>query len=854
MQSTPPYRNGLDLKTKQIREYLESLHGDIDEIMAEIQKKLQMLGVIELETNEKPDHFFLTQLLAHLPNKDAILGEISARFRGQLCPERVDDLFFDEAKTQLIRPIDESTPTDELLDLIARTDENSEKLPYIYQISRLVAQRQIIKRLITRDLGLQTLGAKIMKARHYLAILKSVPQELSEKGVVGGKSMGIMYAYAILEQNQPEFDAQFAKLHGLTVDELHQKIPLINSEHPEKAILQQNESIFIGSDLFLEIKRHNSGLTKKDKFCLANSTIYKYIYRDAPEQKVPDQPEIKTKTELFTDMKEAVKQAEFPPHLLGILLEMFKKLHGKPIIVRSSSRLEDKYGSAFAGKYKSVELANSGDFETDFQKFLDAIKNVFLSMFAPSAMEYRLQQGLTDEDEQMGFLVQIVNGKNQGLNGECFNPALAGVAMSYIPISFSTDLDCSRGGMRVVANSLGRLAVDNVGEGRVVWFSHPGKEPIPGRSYQNKMCTIPLTEDIKQQRMFQGELNQEEIRMGSSVRYARPYDFLQNKLYPSSEAPFIFSHNDQGYISPAYYNYQAPNIIVTFQGLVDKHSSNFPMIIEYIIKKLEYTLGYPVDIEFTAEYDQEKKQFKVKVVQCRPQNISDLLQPSNIPENIPTEQILMSTNQNLCSGYKKDIRYLIYLPPETYQKSCHQYQEIDGLTYEEMKEIRIWIKKINAKMKKFEYFTVALGRWGSECPNSGTPCIFGDYFNSAGFVELTGKGYNAEVSFGTHDFQNNVVEGGMSNLAVAIDEHANDHQTPAFNHKFFAKSQEYSLDLEEFLGEKIPPKIKHWLRLIDIEKAYPGCRMHIAQNNRTGKGAVYVAKKGQNYPILANKK
>ena len=49
----------------------------------------------------------------------------------------------------------------------------------------------------------------------------------------------------------------------------------------------------------------------------------------------------------------------------------------KPLIVRSSSLLEDSLGSAFAGKYKSLFVANQGTKRERLEALVDAIVEVY---------------------------------------------------------------------------------------------------------------------------------------------------------------------------------------------------------------------------------------------------------------------------------------------------------------------------------------------------------------------------------------------------------------------------------------------------------------------------------------------
>ena len=81
-----------------------------------------------------------------------------------------------------------------------------------------------------------------------------------------------------------------------------------------------------------------------------------------------------------------------------------------PIIVRSSSLLEDSFTNSFAGKYRSEFLANQGNPEERLEAFLKALKLVYASALNPDVLSYRRRQGLTEGDEQMAILVQRVSG------------------------------------------------------------------------------------------------------------------------------------------------------------------------------------------------------------------------------------------------------------------------------------------------------------------------------------------------------------------------------------------------------------------------------------------------------------
>jgi len=99
-----------------------------------------------------------------------------------------------------------------------------------------------------------------------------------------------------------------------------------------------------------------------------------------------------------------------------------------PIIVRSSSFLEDGFGNAFAGKYESIFCVNACDPEERLLQFEDAVRRVYASTMDRSALEYRRQRGLDKMDEQMAILVQRVSGTKFD---KYYMPCAAGVGFSY---------------------------------------------------------------------------------------------------------------------------------------------------------------------------------------------------------------------------------------------------------------------------------------------------------------------------------------------------------------------------------------------------------------------------------------
>ncbi|MGD9941075.1 MAG: PEP/pyruvate-binding domain-containing protein, partial [Clostridia bacterium] len=129
------------------------------------------------------------------------------------------------------------------------------------------------------------------------------------------------------------------------------------------------------------------------------------------------------------------------PEALTAALERFMPPRGRPLMVRSSSVLEDHTDTPFAGIYESYALPNSHpDDETRLQQLCDAVKLVYASLYSPGAMAYRSAvssdgsgtpatggpAGLAT-GESMAVIIQELVGRKRG---RWFYPLVSGTAQS----------------------------------------------------------------------------------------------------------------------------------------------------------------------------------------------------------------------------------------------------------------------------------------------------------------------------------------------------------------------------------------------------------------------------------------
>jgi len=183
----------------------------------------------------------------------------------------------------------------------------------------------------------------------------------------------------------------------------------------------------------VQISRKFSGRIKKnirtpDSYYLGSGVMYDMM-ENSGLMKWADQkykPEEQIRAEYPILEKEFLK-AKFPDEIVEKLEALVEKAGKQPIIVRSSSLLEDNFGHSFAGKYESYFCPNQGSPDENLRYLTRAIARVYASALRAEPIIYRRQTGLIDYDERIAILIQFVEGERMG---NYFLPHGAGVAFS----------------------------------------------------------------------------------------------------------------------------------------------------------------------------------------------------------------------------------------------------------------------------------------------------------------------------------------------------------------------------------------------------------------------------------------
>ncbi len=431
------------------------------------------------------------------------------------------------------------------------------------------------------------------------------------------------------------------------------------------------------------------------------------------------------------------EKASFSPDVVEEFRSLVRQIGEHPIIVRSSSYLEDSFGLAFSGKYQSLFLANQGSEEARLEAFTRGVKVVLASMYGPDPIIYRRDHGLLDFNERMALIVQKVVGRRFG---DWLFPFAAGVMYSTNTWLWNRKIRAADGLVRLVFG-LGTRAVDRVGGDypRMIPLSHPTLRP-----------EVTADQVCKYSQKMVDAIN---LREGSFATV----DF--RTLAEETRHPDLFqavSLVREGELRAPMFKTQelpASSLCLTFDNLVA--SSPFVPLVRKVLSTVEAAYGRPVDIEFAWDAD------KLYILQCRSLSLRREIDRVILPANVPPEDTLFVTSGGLSHALVTNIEYVVYVDPRAYDR-------LD--TVEKKHRVGWAVGQLNKRLAGKRYALMGPGRWGSNDINLGVRVSYADINNMRLLVEIAfaRDGYTPEVSHGTHFFQD-LVEADIAMMPLYPD-------------------------------------------------------------------------------------
>jgi len=374
---------------------------------------------------------------------------------------------------------------------------------------------------------------------------------------------------------------------------------------------------------------------------------------DIIEQKYKDIGQVRQE---YPYIVHVFKNSPFAPEIikgLSLALDDFDQV---PLIVRSSSLLEDRFGSAFAGKYKSLFIANQGTKEERLSELIDAIAEVYASTFGPDPIEYRVEQGLQDYHEEMGIMIQEVVGKKVG---HYFFPAFAGVAFSSNEFRWSPRIKREDGLVRIVPG-LGTRAVDRLSNDYPILIA-------PGQP--NLRVNVTLDEILRYSPKYIDAINL-KTRSFETIEINVLFKEFASDFPSINQIVSILKEDHIQQPRAIGTDFSKESLVVSFEGLVTR--TPFVKQMQAILNTLQEKYNHPVDIEFAHD----GKDFYL--LQCRSQSYRQDSKPASIPNDIYQENIVFSANRYISNGLVTNITHLVYISPQKYGEITN-YQELTSV-------------------------------------------------------------------------------------------------------------------------------------------------------------------------------
>jgi hypothetical protein len=435
------------------------------------------------------------------------------------------------------------------------------------------------------------------------------------------------------------------------------------------------------------------------------------------------------------------KNSPLPPEIVKGLSLALDDFGDVPLIVRSSSLLEDQTGAAFAGKYKSLFIANKGTKDERLSALMEAVTEVFASMFGPDPIEYRIEHGLIDYHEEMGILIQEVVGTQVG---HYYLPAFAGVAFSHNEFRWSSRIRREDGLVRLVPG-LGTRAVDRLSD----------DYPVLVALGQPSLRVNVTPDEVRRYSPKKVDVINLETRSFETVDLRAMLNTLGDR-YPLSHELVSLLVGDHLRRPRAWgVDFEKSDVVVTFDGLFSR--TPFIRQLQMIMGVLQDALGYPVDIEFAHDGTD------FYLLQCRSQSRGEDSIPPMIPRNLPADEVIFTANRYVVNGQVPDISHIVYVNPQRYAALENQ---------QELLAVGRAIGRLNQVLPRRRFILMGPGRWGSRGDiRLGVSVSYSDLNNAAMLIEIARKqkDYMPEPSFGTHFFQD-LVEASIHYLPLYPDQ------------------------------------------------------------------------------------
>ena len=326
----------------------------------------------------------------------------------------------------------------------------------------------------------------------------------------------------------------------------------------------------------------------------------------------------------------------------------------------------------------------------------------------------------------MALLIQRVSGSYYG---SYYMPCAAGVGYSYSPYRIMKDTDPTVGMLRLVMG-LGTSAVDRT-EGsypRIVNLDMPEKSSYSSSADKHKFS--------------QGKA--EVINMTDRQLEKLAYDKMEADI-PKYLEKILLEHDTEAEARLREMGRRREVKFISCKGLVANATLMEQM--KRMLHCIQNEYEYPVDTECTINIS-ENGEYSIDLLQCRPLQVQKGKTGTVVPKDIPEERILLeSKGASMGMSKTSELDIIVYVDPVKYY----------NMPYKDKNLVAKLIGKINWHYRDMEKHMMLIvpGRVGTTSPELGVPTAFSDIsaFDIICETEESKAGYNPELSYGSHIFQ-----------------------------------------------------------------------------------------------------
>ena len=651
------------------------------------------------------------------------------------------------------------------LEEVLRQALDIERLPLAERAryeARLQELKVVLIRLLISD---QLRYISVAKQWFSAEDLVNINRRKIGSGRIGGKAAGMLLAFRILQQS----------------------VEWVGTGESPLGCLSVPESYYVGSD----------GLYT---FMAINNLFH---WND---QKYKSEAEMRAE---YPQIAREFEAGAFPSDYMDQFRELLSQVGNAPLIVRSSSLLEDNFGTAFAGKYDSIFCPNQGTPAENLAALTRAVANIYASTLNPNALLYRRSRGLLDYDERMAVLIQRVEGERFD---RYYMPHAAGVAFSRNLYRWTPQIRREDGFVRLVWG-LGTRAVDRVGNDypRLIALSHPNLRP---------------SSDPKSVRRYSQQYVDVLDLETNTFKDMLPIQQVLNGAYPPLR--YVAQVDEDGFFSSIrsrLAGQDAHRLVLTFDDLLTR--TPFAERMRNLLRLLEQAYRSPVDVEFALRLtglEGSSPDLCITILQCRPQSELAATPAAVIPFKLKPEDTVFETHFVVPQGYIPRVDYVLFVAPEGY----FALPDVNARG-----ELIRAISRLNAALEKQHFICVGPGRWGSSNPDLGVSINYGDIYHAHSLVELAGEGIGLppEPSLGTHFFQD-LLESQIYPLAIYLDDAQN-----TFDRGFFYQTPNCAADWMD-----LPAELSDTLRLIRVSDYRPGSHLRVVMDDENSRAVAFLEK------------